>query len=263
MRRTFGVRNTTRDERANPKPESATSVKLTSIKGWLGAGAMIFAFQVNAAQAQVATSGNRAMPGLVHLGAPIPDDRSVAVAAGVGLGWLDRAQNSTGGSRITGQLAASVDVLPSLTLGADFLAYRDGFGAETNGSGEPRVSSRYIGAGLDEHAWGFQLDSRFVASRAVRIPRKPAALAAGSAWISRQPICPGSARFASDSRQRSAFAQRKYLERDPLGFRSWLSTPARYVPVGGADRRSVGRRRSTWLFCLTLASQRRGSANAR
>lgn len=169
MRRTFGVRNTTRDERGNPKPASATSVKLTSIKGWLGAAAMIFAFQVNAAQAQVATSVNRAMPGLVHLGAPIPDDRSVAVAAGVGLGWLDRAQNSTGGSRITGQLAASVDVLPSLTLGADLLAYRDGFGAETNGYGEPRVSARYIGAGLAEHAWGFQLDSRFVGGEAPSI----------------------------------------------------------------------------------------------
>lgn len=169
MRRTFGVRTTTRDDHASQQPGFATSANRTWRTHWLAASAAMCLFQINSAEAQVATSANRAMPGLVHLGAPLRDERSVAVAAGVGVGWLDRAQNASPGSRVVGQLAASVDVLPTLTLGADFLAHRDAFGGEVNGYGEPRVSARYVGAGTADHAWGLQLDARFVGGEAPSI----------------------------------------------------------------------------------------------
>lgn len=121
------------------------------------------------AEAQLPTSSNRAMPGLVRVGVPVVAETPFAVGVGAGAGWLDQAQNSQAGIRLLGSAALAVNVAPSLQLGADLSGTRDNFGDEINGYGEPRLSARFVAPSNTRHAWGAELDARFVGGEAPSI----------------------------------------------------------------------------------------------
>jgi hypothetical protein len=111
---------------------------------------------------QSASSTNRALPGLIHVGLPVAPAHSVAVGVGGSVGVLDQAQNSELGSRLGGNLAASFSPGAHWSVGLDFSGYRDRYGAETNGYGEPRLTGRYVDELSVDHHWGLQIDARLV-----------------------------------------------------------------------------------------------------
>ncbi len=117
------------------------------------------------AYAQMPTSSNRAMPGLVRMGVPVAADNPVVVGVGAGAAWLDPAQNPQAGMRALGNVAAAMNVAPHWQLGADVSAYRDNFGGEINGYGEPRLTARFVAPGTT-HVWGAEVDARFVGGEA-------------------------------------------------------------------------------------------------
>src|SRR5690606_38646400 len=61
----------------------------------------------------------RAMPGLITLGAPQPQGAPWSAAAGVGYGWMDETKALEGGHRLASGLALAYAPLPALALGID------------------------------------------------------------------------------------------------------------------------------------------------
>lgn len=106
------------------------------------------------------------MPSLIHVGVPTAPQGPLAVSGAAGVGWLDRAQNSDAGTRVLGSLAASFSPTEHWLVGLELAGYRDRFGNEVNGYGEPRLAGRYVGELAPGHTWGAQLDLRFVGAEA-------------------------------------------------------------------------------------------------
>jgi Carboxypeptidase regulatory-like domain len=140
----------------------------------LGVICGILLLGVNArGQSRVTEVAERALPGLIRVGLPVPT-APAAVTAGVGYGWLDPTQGQPGGQRFQGQIAAALTPFSPLSIALDLRGRIDAYspastGAQVNGYGEPRLTVRYAAGLTDELFLGAELDARLIGKHAPSI----------------------------------------------------------------------------------------------
>lgn len=109
---------------------------------------------------------DRALPGILRVGAPVPAEHKVRAAASGGYGWYESFADIDGSTnRLYGNLAASYSPLSTLTLGFDAQGRYDNStaeGAKSTLYGEPTLTARYAQPILDEIHLGVQFDLRVI-----------------------------------------------------------------------------------------------------
>jgi hypothetical protein len=119
-------------------------------------------------------STDRALPGVIHVGAPVPAEAFLRVAGGAGYGWYEPfADIEASTHRMSGRIAASISPINELTLGLDIWGRFDTSsvdgGSETALYGEPRLTGRYALPIHDGLHVGAQADLRIVGAEAPSI----------------------------------------------------------------------------------------------
>lgn len=119
----------------------------STLRWRLATGTLALSFASVTARAEeeeIVGSNDRALPAIVHVGAPVPANTVVRVAGAAGYGWFESFADMEGSlNRVEGNLAVSVSPLESLTFGLDAEGHYDIYSEGNAGVGAPRLSARY------------------------------------------------------------------------------------------------------------------------
>lgn len=123
-----------------------------------------------AGEEEIVGFNGRALPAIVHVGAPVPATTVVRVAGTAGYGWFESFADMGGSThRMEGILAVSVSPLESLTFGLDAEGHYDSFedeGQSSGGFGTPRLMARYAQPLSETFHLGGQFDLSFGGAKA-------------------------------------------------------------------------------------------------
>jgi hypothetical protein len=121
----------------------------------------------HAEEEEIVGSNDRALPAIVHVGAPVPATTVVRVAGAAGYGWFESFADMEGSmNRLEGSIAISVSPLESLTFGLDAEGHYDFYSGGDGGAGTPRLSARYARSLNENFHVGGQFDLSLVGAEA-------------------------------------------------------------------------------------------------
>lgn len=113
----------------------------------------------------------RALPAIVNVGVAAPNVSHVAVAGGLGYGFMGSSGGVSSSQRFVGSLAASYSPTQTWAFGADLRGRVDAADADQSSNlyGEPRLIARYSGVVTPRTFWGAELDLRLIGAEAPSI----------------------------------------------------------------------------------------------